>query len=251
MQISVSDLDNQMKEISVEVGWEDIVDDYRELLREYAKMKVPGFRPGTAPKEIVEARFQNRILDDMATRCIRRFSNRALEESEMTATGPVSVKDIEIVRDRPLRFKALFVVVPDFELPDYTEFRFEAQTDAQKRDEVSRWLLDNTKVDVQDTLVEQEISLDGGKDIKPGGGIWQAAFERVKLLLILKKIAVQDGIEVDERDVNKRIEATAESYGTPVSSLRQKLLSSGGMSRIRSLLLAERTLDYLLEIGGR
>ena len=139
-------------------------------------------------------------------------------------------------------------MVPDFDLPVYGEFRFSVSIDEQRRDEVCRWLLDSTDIAVPDVLVEHELSFDGQKDVKMGDDAWKAAQERVKLLLILDKIALQDGIEIDERDMQERIERTAEQYGKTVSSLRQQLLRDGGMSRMRSFLRAERTLDYLLEI---
>ena len=165
----------------------------------------------------------------------------------MSARGPISITELEIKKNRSFRFEAQFAVVPDFVLPAYREFRFTVINGEQRRDEICRWLLDHTNIAVPDVLVEHELSFDGQKDIDKEGEAWKVAQERVRLLLILDEIAFQDGIEIDERDMKERIERTAEQHGKTVSSLRQQLLRDGGMSRMRSFLRAEKTLDFLLE----
>ena len=76
---------------------------------------------------------------------------------------------------------------------------------------------------------------------------WQAASERIRLMLILKQIARQEGIEVDETDVNNRIAEKAEEFGTTKKALQAELEKGGGMERLREMLLAESTLEYLVE----
>ena len=86
-----------------------------------------------------------------------------------------------------------------------------------------------------------------GTNGEPGTAAWRAASDRIRLLLILKRIARQEGIEVDEKDVNRRIAAKAEEFGTTVKALHAKLTQGDGMQRLKDMLLAESTLDYVLE----
>ena len=69
----------------------------------------------------------------------------------------------------------------------------------------------------------------------------------MRLLLILKKIARTEGIEVDERDVELRIAAKAREFDTTPAQLKAELEQGGGYLRLREMLLAESTLGYLLE----
>jgi FKBP-type peptidyl-prolyl cis-trans isomerase (trigger factor) len=66
-------------------------------------------------------------------------------------------------------------------------------------------------------------------------------------MLILKKIARQEGIEVDESDVETRIKEKASEFGTTVEELRSQLEKGGGRGRLRNMLVAEKTFEYLLE----
>jgi FKBP-type peptidyl-prolyl cis-trans isomerase (trigger factor) len=68
-------------------------------------------------------------------------------------------------------------------------------------------------------------------------------------MLILKQVARQEGIEVDERDVQKRIAEKAEEFGTTMKALQMELEGGDGMGRLREMLLAEITLEYLMEIN--
>jgi FKBP-type peptidyl-prolyl cis-trans isomerase (trigger factor) len=66
-------------------------------------------------------------------------------------------------------------------------------------------------------------------------------------MLILKQMSRQEGIEVEETDVNDRIAEKAEEFGTTKKSLQAELEKGGGLQRLRDMLIAESTLDYLLE----
>ena len=69
-------------------------------------------------------------------------------------------------------------------------------------------------------------------------------------MLVLKRIARQEGIEVDEKDANGRIAEKAVEFGTTKELLQEELENGGGMPRLKYMLLAENTLEYLMERSG-
>lgn len=60
-------------------------------------------------------------------------------------------------------------------------------------------------------------------------------------MLILKKIAVREGIEVSDDDVEQRIREKASEFGEDPDSLKSELQKGGGITRLRDMLLAEST----------
>ena len=251
MKITIRDIEDQRREARVEVEWERVEADYEDILSEYMKLPVPGFRPGKAPRARIESQFKQEILDDVGVRCARRFSRLALEDEGIKATGPVAVTDLVIEHGEPFRFTAEFTELPDFDLPDYGGFVLKNETDEGRRDEISELLLEQTTLEVPDELVKQELSFDGIGEAQPGTDEWEVALQRVKLLLILDRIARRDGIEADDKDVDRRIDQIASTYETRPQLLKQQLLRNGGMSRLARFILAERTLDYLIDIGKK
>jgi FKBP-type peptidyl-prolyl cis-trans isomerase (trigger factor) len=95
--------------------------------------------------------------------------------------------------------------------------------------------------------VRGELAFEGQPDCEPESEAWQAAARRVKLMLILKRIAREEGIQVEEADVEQRIAEKEEAFGTKADILKTELEKGGGIPRLRDLLLAESTLEYLLE----
>ncbi len=136
--------------------------------------------------------------------------------------------------------------MPEMALPDIGSLKTHDDS-IDARDWISRQLLDLVHFGFPDELLKNELALDGIAGGDPGSEEWKSAEERVRLILILKRIARQEGIEVEEADVNNRIAAKAEEFGTTKEALQKELEEGGGLERLRDMLLAESTLDYLIE----
>ena len=250
MRTDVRVQDDRETEIEVVADWTEVQDDYEDLISHYTALPVPGFRPGRAPRVRVEAHFRREIRADITSRCIERLSRQAIEAENLNPVGPISVSDIEMTPGNPLRFRVLFVSAPAFDIPDIAAMTLPPGTDDDRRSAASAWLLENTAVEVPDAVIEWELSFSDAPGASPGSAEWHGARDRAKLLLALRAIARRDGIDVDDKDVEERIEAMAGNLGTTVPLLRNELVQKGGLRRLRAFMLAERTLDYLLELAG-
>ncbi len=242
--------DEHKTEIEVEADWADIQADYDDLVSQYSALLLPGFRPGRAPREKVEGHFRREIRADVASRCVERLSRQAIVAENLNPIGPISVSDIEMEPGRFFRFMARFVSAPEFVIPDLNALALPDGTDSERRNMASAWLLQTTDMVVPDAVVEWELAFQDDSSAAPGSGEWSAASDRAKLLMVLSAIARRDGIDIDDRDVDERIETMAAGLGTTARQLKNELLHKGGLRRVRAFMLAERTLDYLLEMSG-
>jgi trigger factor len=87
---------------------------YRRLVRD---LRIPGFRPGKAPRFVVErylgpGELRSRAIEDLAPELV----SRAVEEHGLRTVGRASV---EVLQQKPLRLKATVPVYPEVQLPDY------------------------------------------------------------------------------------------------------------------------------------
>jgi FKBP-type peptidyl-prolyl cis-trans isomerase (trigger factor) len=231
--------------INIEADWSELSDDYDSIVAEYAKVRVPGFRPGKVPRNIIENRFQEEILDDLSHRAAKRIGREALGEAGIETLGNVEAEEIECAKGHLFRASLRFHPMPEINLPDINSLNID-DGDADPRDQISLKLLELLSFDVPEKLVKNELGLDGIGDTEPGSLQWKAAGDRVKLMLILKKIARQEGIEIDDADVNDRIAEKAKEFKTTTKSLRKELEKGGGVQRLRDMLIAESTLEYLM-----
>jgi len=134
--------------------------------------------------------------------------------------------------------------MPDIALPDPGSLA--AQDDTDPRDQISHRLLELVHFSVPDDVVRAELGEDD-RDAGRGSAAWNAACDRVRLMIILKRIAGQEGIDVSEADVEQRIKEKALEFNTVPDVLRSELEEGGGLQRLQDMLLAESTLDYLVE----
>ncbi len=210
-------------------------------------LKIPGFRLGKVPRQVIEQRFGRQISEALAQRGARRWCRLMLEEAGMEAASPIEVSEVEWEAGQYFRFTARFLPLPEFELPDYRSLGSGSKADDDPQGALSLRLLELVSFPIPDDLVRAEFSLDGVVESEPDNEAWEAAAQRVKLMLILKRIAREKGIEVEEADVDGRIEEKAAEFGTRPETLRADLEKGGGRARLKDLLVAESVLEYLLE----
>ena len=246
MQFELTSTPDEQMKLEVTATWAEVAPDYDDVLAGYCKLAVPGFRPGKAPRTVVEKHFREAIREDFVARCARRLARQALEERAIRVARQMELTESEFHVQQPFRFTGVVTAVPKLELPDYSGVALAATTDEARRNEISDWLLAHTTWKVPDALIRQECESSAQPDARPSDAEWQMAEQRVKLTAILEQIAEAQGIEVDERNVDERVEKMAGECGVKPHELRQRLGQGGGLSRLRPLLVAEQTLEYLL-----
>ncbi len=246
MKITQLGGDGGRRVLQVEADWSELAADYDDIVVAYARVPLPGFRPGRVPRAVIEQRFRREIIDDLSNRAAERLGREALREAGIEALGPVEAEEIECEKDKRFRFRVRFHALPEFSLPDLSNLLIR-QEGVDPRDQISHRLLDLVRFDVPDELVKDELTMDGINGGETGSPEWKAASDRIRLMLILKRIARQEGIEVDETDVVKRIAEKAREFETTIKRLQAELEKGGGKERLRDLLVAERTFEYLLE----
>ena len=73
------------------------------------------------------------------------------------------------------------------------------------------------------------------------------AERRVKTMLLLERIAAAEGIAASDEEVARRIEAMARASGDRAASVREQYGQAWARETLRSRLVSEKTLDFLLE----
>ena len=235
--------------LDISADWSELADDYSDILAGYRTTQVPGFRPGKVPQSVIEKRCRKEISAQLTQQVAQRLGREAVKEAGIEVLGLAVVEEIECARDQPFRATLRFHPMPEFDLPKLDSL-LDGDGDADPRDRISLKLLEQVVFDVPDALVRDQLASDAVAGCEPASAEWTAASDRVRLMVILRKIARQEGIEVDEVDVENRIAEKAEEFAAKKTALRSELERGGGAQRLRDMLLAESTLDYLVETNS-
>lgn len=84
-------------------------------------LRIPGFRPGKAPRRVVERMVgRERLLSEALDKLVPAVYTEALESEEI---DPVDQPELEILETEPVRFKATVPIRPTVTLGDYNSIR--------------------------------------------------------------------------------------------------------------------------------
>jgi len=83
------------------------------------KLRLPGFRPGHVPTNIIRNRFKEDIRQDVLENPAPRYFRERAEAEGLNLVGPPSLRDVKYEPGQPLEFKVDFEVLVPFDLKDY------------------------------------------------------------------------------------------------------------------------------------
>jgi trigger factor len=108
------------REIELEIPAENVQKATEKVARDIARVaRIPGFRPGKAPVTIVRRRFADDIQGEVVQSLVPEYLEKALDEKKLVPVARPEVDKVEFKEGEPLRFRAVFEVLPEFELGEY------------------------------------------------------------------------------------------------------------------------------------
>ena len=109
----------------------------KELAR---KVKLPGFRPGKTPLEVIKKRFRDDILGEAAEAIVNKVVFDELEGRGLRPISAPKVEEVKLEEGQPLTFKAVFETLPIIELPDWKGLEVKVKNVAVSDEDVEREL---------------------------------------------------------------------------------------------------------------
>lgn len=116
------------KALTFEVEPERVQQEIETRARELArKAKLPGFRPGKVPVEVIKKRFHGEILGEVAESIVNKVVFDELDGRGLKPLAPPKVEEVKLDEGQPMTFKAVFETLPLIELPDWRGLRVSAK----------------------------------------------------------------------------------------------------------------------------
>jgi trigger factor len=108
------------RELVIEVPADEVTAEFEKTYNTYTRYaKVPGFRPGRVPKNIVRQRFGKEVSDEVLGHLVPHALESALVEQKLRVVGSPQISEITVHEGEPLRFKASVEILPEFTLQNY------------------------------------------------------------------------------------------------------------------------------------
>ncbi len=130
MKYNLVEEKNWRRKLEITIPEEDVNKKFDEVWNVLKKeAKIPGFRPGKAPINIIKSRYGRLAEKEVLETIIPDAYSDAVKESGLFPISEPDFSRIEIAEGKAIEFSAEFDVKPEFEAERYTGFTLKRQTE--------------------------------------------------------------------------------------------------------------------------
>src|SRR5437660_10344853 len=114
------------RELELEIPAEEVSKKIESVAKEFARFaNVPGFRRGKAPVSLIRRKFADDIKGEVLQSLVPEKVEKAVAEQKLNPVSQPQVDKLDFNEGQPLKFRAVFDVLLDFELGSYKGLEIE------------------------------------------------------------------------------------------------------------------------------
>jgi trigger factor len=119
MKVEVEKEPGSVSKLQIELPADEVTKEWDAIANSFARFaKIPGYRPGKAPRAVIDKRFRKEIHDELTKKLVSKSYHKAVEQEQLRVASLTNIEDIQFGEDKSMRFRATVVTAPEFELPD-------------------------------------------------------------------------------------------------------------------------------------
>ena len=120
MNITVEDVAPCKKRLKIEVPANRVKQAYDRVADDFQKgARIPGFRPGHAPRAVVLKKYHKDIEGEAQRSLVPEAYREAITEKKLRVVREPEIEDLKYQAGLSLSFSTVVELVPDFQLPEY------------------------------------------------------------------------------------------------------------------------------------
>jgi len=120
MKVEVEKQPGFVSKLQIELSPEEVAKEWDAIANSFARFaKIPGYRPGKAPRSVIDRRFRKEIQDEVTKKLVSKSYQDAVEQEQLRVASLTNIEAVQFGEDQSMRFRAPAVIVPEVEMPDY------------------------------------------------------------------------------------------------------------------------------------
>ena len=130
MKIDKLEMESCRIKITVKAESEETRKDYDAVVGYFVKNgRIPGFRVGKAPTDVIKKTFSNEIREEVNSRLLRFLYQSALKQENIQPVNLVNIEDVRFSPETGMTASFVIDVAPAIKIPNYKKFslKFEVQ----------------------------------------------------------------------------------------------------------------------------
>ncbi|MEM7224009.1 MAG: trigger factor [Pseudomonadota bacterium] len=137
MQVTETSADGLKREFKVVIAANDINEKLEARLQEIGQqVRVPGFRPGKVPLQILKQRFSQQVLGEVLERAVNDSSSQAITERGLRPAIQPKIEITSFEENKDLEYKLDLELMPEITVMDFAELELERTAVTVDDDEV-------------------------------------------------------------------------------------------------------------------
>ncbi len=157
MKTEVKVIDNAKREISVEVSGDVVKNKFEDVFKRIGlEAKVPGFRPGKAPRDVLEKHYASAVHEQVLKELVPDVYNQAIEAEKLDVIELPQITEVKLDRSN-LSFKASVEVSPEIQVKNYKSQKISFKKIIVSADEIKKQI-DSVKESRKSEAIDDKFS---------------------------------------------------------------------------------------------
>ncbi len=141
MKVALKKIKDCKIQMSVEVEANVVESRFQEVLRNFQRQaRLPGFREGKAPTDLVEKRFADQAREETLKSLIPEVYHQSLHSQKVSAVSLPKISGVEYARGKKLSFSAEFDQAPSVSIKNYKGIKLKREPADVADEEVEKGL---------------------------------------------------------------------------------------------------------------
>lgn len=160
MKTEVKKVDANIRELNVEINGDVVKNKFEDIFKRIGQeAKVPGFRPGHAPRDILEKNYAGLAHEQVLKELVPDIYNDAVNKEGLDVIELPEISEVKLERNS-LSFKAKVEVSPEIDVHDYKGIKIVYKPVGVDSDEIKRAidsLKESRKIDNADDSLARSL----------------------------------------------------------------------------------------------
>lgn len=163
MKVNLENIKDTEKKIDVYIPQSKVKEKTSEIFKEFKKnAKIKGFRPGKAPDSVVRSMYKENIDQEVTSELVSDSLPEALKEVSLQPINRPHIHTDDLNPEQDFHYSAVFEVIPEFELSDYTGLEITRRKVEVEDEHVEKTLKNIQERSAQSKLVEEDRAVQKG-----------------------------------------------------------------------------------------
>ena len=150
MKATIEEPTSWQRVINVEIPNEEVQEEFQVKLNEYKKkVKLPGFRPGKVPNNLIKTRFGPAIRAEVIDDLVNKTFREACSENSINPVNEGKISDLKAEEESAVTYKVEVEVDPEIEITGYKKLKVKPVLNKIKDSDV-----ENTLKNLQERMAE-------------------------------------------------------------------------------------------------